>query len=266
MGLLLYKSDEIFSQKELAENNQVIFKKITDNEIDKAVILNDSEVKFLVMEFSKYENIMKEYMELKDRYSIDNKIEDTEEDEDEIIIPKKQDDLDNIIDDLMDDMEEEIEEIEEIKPKKIDPAKVVPPRPENNIEEIDEPIKVEEIVTYDEVTIVTKGIAEENNKNTETIQQIDNDEKKEEIVEELSEEEEINKALETIQGIDFDDDMRRMAESKIRQKILKARKERALLASTQEETEEEKEEEKEIKHIVEVKNQKKDKALSEFWS
>lgn len=263
MGLLLYKSDEIFSQKELAENNQVIFKKITDNEIDKAVILNDSEVKFLVMDFSKYENIMKEYIELKDKYSVDNKIEDTEEDEDEIIIPKKQEDLDNIIDDLMEDMEEEIEEI---KPKKIDPAKVVPPRPKNNVEDIDEPIKVEKILTYDEVTIVTKGIAEENNKNTETIQQIDNDEKKEEIVEELSEEEEINKALETIQGIDFDDDMRRMAESKIREKILKARKERALLASTQEETEEEKAEEKEIKHIVEVKNQKKDKALSEFWS
>ncbi|MEA3316301.1 MAG: hypothetical protein U9Q30_10615, partial [Campylobacterota bacterium] len=106
MGLLLYKSDEIFSQKELEENNQLIFKKITDNEIDKAVILNDSEVKFLVMEFSKYENIMKEYEELKKRCSTDIKEKEVDI-EDEIIIPQKQEDLDIIIDDIIDEIAED---------------------------------------------------------------------------------------------------------------------------------------------------------------
>lgn len=260
MGLLLYKSDEIFSQKELQENNQLIFKKITDNEIDKAVILNDSEVKFLVMDFSKYENIMKEYEELKNRYSTNTK--EIEIEEDEIKIPQPQEDLDNIIEDIID---EEIESENEEPPKKIDPAKVVPPRPEDNKEEIEEIIVEKEILTYDEVTIVTKGIAEENNKNGETIQ-IDNKEEAEEEIVELSEEEEINQALETIKGIDFDDDMRAMAEAKIKERILKARKERALSAKTEEETPQEKKQEEEIKKTVEVKNKKKEKALSEFWS
>ncbi|MEA3315043.1 MAG: hypothetical protein U9Q30_04235, partial [Campylobacterota bacterium] len=151
----------------------------------------------------------------------------------------------------------------------IDPAKVVPPRPEDNKKEIEEPIKEEKVLTYDEVTIVTKGIAEENNKNTQTIQ-IDNQDKnnkeiEEEIVE-LSEEEEINQALETIKGINFDDNMRVMAEAKIRERILKVRKERALSTQIQDETPQEKEQEEEIKQTVEVENKKKEKALSEFWS
>jgi len=288
MGLLLYKSDEMFSQEELEKNSKVIFQKITDNEIDKAIILNDSKAKFLVMDFQKYEDIMAEYEILRDRYNAEYtektiEVKNDIEEQSEQIIPEKQEDLDIMIDDIIDEISEEIQDeiveeeettkevIEQKEIKKIDPAKVVPPRPEQKEEPIEEPVKEEEVLTYDEVTIVTKGIAEENNKNTETIKIDNNNEEEEiqeepEIQEELTEEEEINQALETIKGIDFDDNMRAMAEAKIREKILKARKERLMNQAQQEETPEEIEQEEEIKQTVEVENQKKEKAISEFWS
>jgi len=65
MGLLLYKSDEMYSSTELIRKSKMIFDKVLDKKIDKAIILRDGKPCFLLMEFKKYERIMAEYEELK---------------------------------------------------------------------------------------------------------------------------------------------------------------------------------------------------------
>ena len=65
MGLLLYKSDEMYSSTELIRKSKMIFDKVLDKKIDKAIILRDGKPSFLLMEFKKYEKIMEEYEELK---------------------------------------------------------------------------------------------------------------------------------------------------------------------------------------------------------
>jgi len=65
MGLLLYKSDEMYSSTELIRKSKMIFDKVLDKKIEKAIILRDGKPCFLLMEFKKYEKIMAEYEELK---------------------------------------------------------------------------------------------------------------------------------------------------------------------------------------------------------
>jgi len=65
MGLLLYKSDEMYSSTDLIRKSKMIFDKVLDNKIDKAIILRDGKPSFLLMEFQKYEKIMAEFEELK---------------------------------------------------------------------------------------------------------------------------------------------------------------------------------------------------------
>ena len=65
MGLLLYKSDEMYSSTDLIRKSKMIFDKVLDNKIDKAIILRDGKPSFLLMEFQKYEKIMAEYEDLK---------------------------------------------------------------------------------------------------------------------------------------------------------------------------------------------------------
>ena len=65
MGLLLYKSDEMYSSTDLIRKSKMIFDKVLDKKIDKAIILRDGKPSFLLMEFQKYEKIMAEYEELK---------------------------------------------------------------------------------------------------------------------------------------------------------------------------------------------------------
>lgn len=72
MGLLLYKSNEMFSATELIRKSKMIFDKIIEKKIDKAIILRDGKPKFLLMDFEKYENIMAEFEELKKQIQTDN--------------------------------------------------------------------------------------------------------------------------------------------------------------------------------------------------
>ena len=55
MGLLLYKSDEMFSATQLIRQSKMIFDKVVKNEIEKAIILRDGKPGFLLMDFAKYE-------------------------------------------------------------------------------------------------------------------------------------------------------------------------------------------------------------------
>ena len=66
MALLLYKSNEMFSSTELIRKSKMIFEKILQKDIEKAIILRDGKPSFLLMEFAKYEKIMAEYEELKE--------------------------------------------------------------------------------------------------------------------------------------------------------------------------------------------------------
>lgn len=64
MALLLYKSNEMYSSTELIRDNTIIFEKIREREIEKAVILEEGKPRFLLMDFEQYEEIVSEYEEL----------------------------------------------------------------------------------------------------------------------------------------------------------------------------------------------------------
>lgn len=69
MTHLLYASDEMFSSTQLVRKSKDIFDKLSTNKIDKAVILRDGKPNFMLLDFHKYEEIMKEYQELKSNNS-----------------------------------------------------------------------------------------------------------------------------------------------------------------------------------------------------
>jgi len=73
MGLLLYKSNEMFSATELIRKSKMIFDKIIEKKIDKAIILRDGKPSFLLMDFKKYEKIMAEFEELKQQLNGESK-------------------------------------------------------------------------------------------------------------------------------------------------------------------------------------------------
>ena len=74
MTHLLYASNEMFSSTQLIRKSKDIFDKLTSNEIDKAVILRDGKPNFMLLEFNKYEKMMKDYEELKNIFSKNNHI------------------------------------------------------------------------------------------------------------------------------------------------------------------------------------------------
>ena len=65
MEYLLYSSNEMFSSTQLVRQSKKIFDKLVSNEISKAVILRDGKPNFMLLDFNKYETIMKEFEELK---------------------------------------------------------------------------------------------------------------------------------------------------------------------------------------------------------
>lgn len=234
MGLLLYKSNEMFSATELIRKSKMIFDKIIEDEIDKAIILRDGKPSFLLMDFAKYEKIMAEFEDLKQQLhgqSEPKKIKQKEK-------KKKAKPPVKVVENI-------VEKKEEIKEKKVEPI----------VQEIEK----EEI--QEELPIDTKPQIVEAKK----IENIEEETKIEEEPE-LSEEEEINNAFLTIEGMNFNDDMKKEAQDKIRIKILQARKERAeLLALQEQELQEEDEEEIQLQQHIEEEKLKKERELKEFW-
>ncbi len=72
MGYLLYSSNEMFSSTTLIRQSKLIFDKIQDKEIEKAVILRDGKPSFIMLDFEFYEKMMAEYSSLKEN-SLKNK-------------------------------------------------------------------------------------------------------------------------------------------------------------------------------------------------
>jgi len=67
MNYLQYKSNEMYSSTQLIRKSKLIFDKIESKEIEKAVILRDGKPSFILMDFELYENIMNEYIQLKEK-------------------------------------------------------------------------------------------------------------------------------------------------------------------------------------------------------
>lgn len=68
MNPLQYTSEEMFSSTELIRKSKMVFDKLQDNNIEKAIILRDGKPSFMLLDFSKYEKIMSEYIFLKEKY------------------------------------------------------------------------------------------------------------------------------------------------------------------------------------------------------
>ena len=66
MGLLQYRSNEMYSSTDLVRKSKYIFDKLNKNEIEKAIILRDGKPGIILMDFSYYEKIMSEYLLLKE--------------------------------------------------------------------------------------------------------------------------------------------------------------------------------------------------------
>jgi len=267
MALLLYKSNEMFSSTELIRKSKTIFNKIIDNEIDKAVIMRDGKPGFLLMDFQKYESIMQEFEDLKAKFNNNPTTQKTDiKTVKEPIIEPRNKTIEKItqkpideekIEDISVDIEEDednttietenkIEHLED-EPQKTKPAHVVPPRPKMIVEE--------STIPNDD----NEEMIEDQQEESEPVQ-------KEEIYEEPSEEEEINTAIERIKSMNFNDDMRKLAEAKIKEKILKARKERAKLREQEELlNKQDLKEELELQVQIKEKNKKKERELREFW-
>jgi hypothetical protein len=69
MGLLQYTSNEMFSSTELVRKSKNIFDKLNKNEIEKAIILRDGKPGIILLDFNIYEQIMAEYLSLKNENS-----------------------------------------------------------------------------------------------------------------------------------------------------------------------------------------------------
>lgn len=67
---IYYSSDEMFSSTDLIRKSKPIYDALSTKEIDKAVILRDGKPAFILLNFHEYENIMKEYLALKNESKI----------------------------------------------------------------------------------------------------------------------------------------------------------------------------------------------------
>lgn len=252
MGLLLYKSNEMFSSTELIRKSKTIFNKIIDKEIEKAIIMRDGKPGFLLMDFAKYEKIMAEFEELKNAQSKPEKnkpkiLKDDEKPKKSKSIKKEKKSKD-IEKDIKIDKKPKIIEKEIIEVKKVEtvqPSHVIPPRPKN-MDTVEDKIEDSILDDYtDENIIEQESFSDDLNEPTE--------------------EEEIKKALESIESMDFDDNMKAMAEQKIKERILIAREERAKLKEEVDEDKHDLKEELEIQVQIKEENKKKERELKEFW-
>jgi|GEM_PF-1216170 len=65
MSLLQYSSKEMFSATDLVRRNKLIFDKLNNKEIEKAVVLKDGKPSIILLDFSEYEKLIEEYLALK---------------------------------------------------------------------------------------------------------------------------------------------------------------------------------------------------------
>lgn len=127
MSLLQYTSKEMFSSTELIRKSKMVFDKLNDKDIEKAIILRDGKPSFMLLNFDMYESLIEEYMLLKEE--VENKKKESKKtiknivrkeeivQEPEIVEEDLIDDIDEINDE---DLKEALAKIEQldVKPKK----------------------------------------------------------------------------------------------------------------------------------------------------
>ncbi|MBD3841443.1 MAG: hypothetical protein IE909_06080 [Campylobacterales bacterium] len=241
MALLLYKSEEMFSATELIRKSKMVFDKVANHEIEKAIILRDGKPCFLLMDFEKYETIMAEYEQLRSTKNIKTKQSTIQKKraESKIQLPPQ-----NPI------PPQERKEILESSATKIDPIELKV-REENKL--LNDLNQIQEESDVEETQDFRFQDDFEEQKETETIPKI-------------TQEQEILEALDKIKHISLSDEERQKVEQRIKQKIIQARKEREELAK-QEPIIEKEELKEELQVQVQLKqiNQKKERELKEFW-
>lgn len=116
MNLLQYTSKEMFSSTELIRKSKMVFDKLSDEEIEKAVILRDGKPSFILLDFDKYESIIEEYdnlikenKKLKEKKKNETTSKDiNKKDEPSILSSKKEDEISS------DELEEALAQIEQL--------------------------------------------------------------------------------------------------------------------------------------------------------
>ncbi len=73
MGLLQYTSKEMFSSTELIRKSKNIFDKLNKNELEKVIVLRDGKPGIILLDFNYYEQIMNEYLSLKNEIPLNKK-------------------------------------------------------------------------------------------------------------------------------------------------------------------------------------------------
>mgnify|MGYP005984456141 CR=1 FL=1 len=100
MDLLQYRSNEMFSSTELIRKSKMVFDKVSKKNIDKAVILRDGKPSFILMDFKMYEELISEYLELKEKVKTKAKVikeEDTVKEKEEILDEINSNDLEDAL-------------------------------------------------------------------------------------------------------------------------------------------------------------------------
>jgi hypothetical protein len=111
MDLLQYRSNEMFSSTELIRKSKMVFDKISKKEIDKAVILRDGKPSFMLMDFKMYEELINDYLELKEKSKTKPKVI---KEEKEKLIPLEEE-KEEIFDEINnDDLEDALAQIEQL--------------------------------------------------------------------------------------------------------------------------------------------------------
>jgi hypothetical protein len=100
MGLLQYTSNEMFSSTELVRKSKNIFDKLNKNEIEKAIILRDGKPGIILMDFNQYENIMNDYLKLKEKSLNKNEQRENLESTEQIIEDIKSDEYQHALDQI----------------------------------------------------------------------------------------------------------------------------------------------------------------------
>lgn len=112
MNPLQYTSEEMFSSTELIRKSKMVFDKLNKQEIEKAIILRDGKPSFMLLDFETYEKIMKEYIQLKSKPSVNRKeIIITEEPIKEKIVQKEPENLEELDEK---DLKEALAQIDEL--------------------------------------------------------------------------------------------------------------------------------------------------------
>lgn len=162
MNPLLYSSNEMFSSTELIRKSKMIFDKLLSSEVEKAIILRDGKPGFMLLEFSKYEELMKEYMALKEQ-TANNDVE-------KPIL--KEDDTDV----LADMLNEEIVEEEEI----VEPKITIEETPEEQFEHIEDDISEDDLQKA-LADIESLGLEEDVNASNDISDELDEDDELDEL-------------------------------------------------------------------------------------